>query len=239
MLPMIAEVCWTISGGRIVFRHHGRFWCLPLRYLRSDLPRRVRPWIPQEADHPDQGIYGAFRHRRGLAMLAKVGKFITDRKPDAKVGFNHMGTARRPEPLPPGISCLTLDFATATPQSRQASLCSALVRRPRPADIMNTVFNQGWGDSVPASLYPRWNRKPWPCAGARLPALCRRPALSGQPPRSYFRPRHPLHGGRCLPRGGPVSAAGATLVPDALLLHGPGGGVRRGHEPVRRGPLRA
>jgi hypothetical protein len=177
--------------------------------------------IPREPSDPHWDLYGRFRHDRSLAMIERVGRFIAERLPGAKVGFNQVGTVRFPEPMPSGISCLTLDFTTSTPQSLQASLCAAYgSTADLPADVMNTIFNQGWGDWSPrpaAALEQEaaavWARGCLPVVGDRLHPANRFDPATVNAMRIVARVA------RRMAREYP--ADDARVRPDVLVLHGP------------------
>jgi hypothetical protein len=106
---------------------------------------------PRKPADPHWSQFGRWRRDRGMALLGSISQFIQDRKPGAIVAFNQIGCPPVPEAMPPGCTRLSLDFATSGPQSRQASRCAAYgSTAPRPAEVMPTIFNSGWGDWSPA-----------------------------------------------------------------------------------------
>ena len=221
MLPMIEEIidAYLIDG--FWFDTMGAMGVCYCDWCKREFREAHDLEIPREPDDPNWGAYSRFRHARGERLVGDVGKFIRQRKPAAKVGFNQLGTVRHPERMPEGITCLTLDFTTSGPQSRQASLCSAYgSTADRPADIMSTIFNQGWGDWTPrpfASLEQEavavWARKCRPYLGDRLHPENRLDSISVRALRfmsdvqDRVAAEHPDEDSK--------------LVPDVLLLHGP------------------
>ncbi|MCM8757286.1 MAG: alpha-L-fucosidase, partial [Candidatus Omnitrophica bacterium] len=92
-------------------------------------------------------FYSRWRHDRALSLLQRISDFIQARLPGSLVGFNQVGSLPYPEKMPPGVTVLTLDPPTPGPQSRQLAVNAAYsLTVDRPADIMPTIFNQGWGD---------------------------------------------------------------------------------------------
>ena len=107
--------------------------------------------IPTDPDDPLQATYGQFRHDRGLELLGRVGSFVQAHLPGAKVGFNQIGSLPNPEPLPEGLTDLTLDPPTYGPQIGMTSLNAAFGSTVDvAADVMPTIFNLGWGDWSPS-----------------------------------------------------------------------------------------
>jgi len=186
VLPMIAEIAAGYPVDGFFFDTMGALGICYCDACRKDFQERHGKEIPRDEKSPDWGVYGEFRRRRAGEMLGLVGRFIRERKPDAKVGFNHVGTARYPEPLPEGVSCITLDFSTSGTQSLSASLNAAYGSTTGyPSDVMNTIFNHGWGDWSPrptASLEQVaaavWARRCRPYVGDRLRPENRLDAMS-------------------------------------------------------------
>jgi len=107
--------------------------------------------LPTHADDPRQGVAGTWRHKRGFALVERVGNFIRSLDPAASVGFNQLGSLPYPEPMPSGVTVLTLDPETAGPQSIPFSLNAAYgSHASQPCEIMPTIFHGGWGDWSPA-----------------------------------------------------------------------------------------
>ena len=222
MLPMIEEIleAYTIDG--FWFDTMGAMGICYCEWCQREFRETHGLEIPREPGDANWGVYGQFRHDRGERLVADVGRFICERKPDAKVGFNQLGTVRHPERMPEGISCLTLDFTTSGPQSLQASLCSAYgSTADRPADIMSTIFNQGWGDWTPrpfAGLEQEavavWARKCRPYLGDRLHPANRLDPISVRAMRFTSGIQEQM--------AAVYPEDDSKLAPDALLLHGPG-----------------
>ena len=176
MLPMIDEILKSYPVDGFFFDTMGAMGICYCDWCEKEFREKHGAAIPRDPHAANRGIYGRFRHDRSLRMIHRVGTFIAERKPDAKVGFNHVGSIRYPERMPKGISCLTLDFSTFGPQSLQASLCAAFGSTANlPADVMNTILNQGWGDWSPRPLPALeqvaaavWARRCRPYIGDRL-----------------------------------------------------------------------
>ena len=178
--------------------------------------------IPGKPEDEQWGVYGQFRRERGWEMIRRVCRHIEDRKPGLKIGFNQIGTPGFPEPAPRGLTCLTLDFTTSGPQSLQASLCAAFgSTADRPSDVMNTIFNQGWGDWSPRpqaileqTCAAIWARKSRPYLGDRTHPANRLTAISVRAMKAMARMQRDM--AACYP------VDDSRLVPDILVLHGPG-----------------
>ncbi len=174
--------------------------------------------IPRDPDDPEQPAYGRFRHDRAMAMLDRVGSFIQAIRPVA-VGFNQVGSPPFPQELPPGCNRLTLDFATFGHQSRQSSRCAAYgSTAPKPADVMPTIFNGGWGDwslapleRLTQTLLPIWARNCTGYVGDRLHPdnKLAEPTVAALQHVRALRAELAQH----FPQQ-------AQLAPDVLLLHG-------------------
>lgn len=147
MLPQIAEIIRKYKPDGFWFDTMGALGVCYCEACRCDFHSHSGMDIPREPEDKGWSEYGRFRHKRGMALLKKVGDFIQARLPGAIVGFNQVGSPPNPEKMPPSITRLTLDPSTRAPQSREMSFCAAYgAYADRPADIMPTIFNQGWGD---------------------------------------------------------------------------------------------
>lgn len=156
MLPMLDEIISRYPIDGFFFDTMGALSTCYCDYCKKEFKEAEGLDIPREETDPGIVEYARFKYNRGIKLLKKVAAFLQERKPGIKVGFNQIGTIRFPEKLPEGINYLTLDFSTFCHQSHQGSLCSAFASTTGlRADIMNTTFNQGWGDwtpRTPASL---------------------------------------------------------------------------------------
>ena len=176
MLPMIAEILEAYPVDGFFFDTMGAMGVCHCKWCEAEFEQKHGCPIPRSPADTMGGAYGAFRRDRAWRIVDTVCSFIAERKGDAKVGFNWVGTVRFPERMPPGITCLTCDFSTTGPQSLQASLHSAYgINVDRPCDVMNTIFNHGWGDWAPRPLAGLeqeaaavWARKCRPYIGDRL-----------------------------------------------------------------------
>lgn len=221
MLPMIGEILDRYPVDGFFFDTMGAMGICYCDCCRREFRKIAGLDIPRDAGDPNWGAYGRFRHDRAFAVVERVGRFIAARKPDAKTGFNHIGSFFYPEKPPAGISCLTMDFATPGPQSLQASLCSAHGSTAQlPADIMSTIFNQGWADWSPrpfAALEQEavavWARNCRPYIGDRLHPENRLDPISIRA--MQFMKQVADRVAREYP------AADAKLAPDILVLHEP------------------
>jgi hypothetical protein len=176
MLPMIQEVIDGYDVDGFFFDTMGAMGVCHCDYCEAEYKGRYGKDIPVDANAPDWGQYGAFRRERAWRVVEQVGKFITDQKPDFKVGFNWVGTVRFPEKMPEGVTCVTCDYSTTGPQSLQASFHASYSKTAdRPADVMYTDINRGWGDWAPRPLpgleqtgVPIWAHGCRPYLGDRL-----------------------------------------------------------------------
>ena len=147
MLPQIDEIIKTYRPDGFFFDTMSALGTCYCECCKRDFKAAHGLEIPREEKDPNWGVYGAFRHKRGMALLERVGKFIQQRLPGARVGFNQIGSAPYPEKMPASITRLTLDPPTHGPQSRSMGFCAVYGQyADRPADVMPTIFNQGWGD---------------------------------------------------------------------------------------------
>jgi hypothetical protein len=222
MLPMIAEILDDYPVNGFFFDTMNSLGTCCCETCTRDFRDAHGVPIPHEEDDPNWGIYGQFRRARGMTLLDRVSRFIKDRKPDATVGFNQVGTIRFPERLPDGINRLTLDFHTFSQQSRQASMSAAYGSTTGiEAEIFVTIFNQGWGDWSPRpmlgleqAMIPIWARKCQPTLGDRLRPENRLGSASINAMAFVARLK-----GRVVAAFPPSEA---RLKPDVLLLHTPG-----------------
>lgn len=221
MLPQIREVLDNYLVDGFFFDTMGALGTCYCDCCQADFNALYGTTIPRDKKMPNWDRYGRFRHKRGMELLRRVARFITDLRPGTRVGFNQVGTMRLPDPMPEEVSHLSLDYTTWGPQSLQASVCSAYGSTAGiPAEIMGTMFNAGWAD---------WS--PRPPAGLEQVVAA-----------SWARDCRPYMGGRMHPENHldpPVARAiaflgavqeriadaypenDARLVPDILLLHGP------------------
>jgi len=221
LLPMIAEIHSLYPVDGFFFDTMGALGICHCDSCEKVFQEVHGRQIPRKTDDPAWGIYGQFRHARGMAMLEQVGTFIKNLNPDAKIGFNHIGTFRYPEKVSHAVSCLTLDFPITGHQSRQASFCAAMgSTADLPADVMNTIFNQGWSDWSPRPFpileqfsVAVWARNCRPYFGSRLHPENRLDPVTVNALRSVAAVAKKVK--KAYP------ADDARLAPDILLLHGP------------------
>lgn len=221
MMPQIREVLENYPVDGLFFDTMGALGTCYCDCCQADFKALHGSEIPRDPEMPNWRDYGWFRHERGIELLNRVASFIADVRPGTRCGFNQIGTMRFPEPMPEGISHLSLDFTTSGPQSLQASAFSAYGSTSGlPAEVMSTIFNGGWGDwspRPPAGLEQEavavWARNCRPYIGARIH------------PENRF---DPVVTGALTLLGdlqNRVAAAypedDARLTPDILLLHGP------------------
>lgn len=108
--------------------------------------------LPLMPDDPEQARAGQWRHDRGIVLVSRVADFIKALNAKAEVGFNQLGSLPYPEPMPAGVSVLTLDPDTTGSQTIPFSLNAAYgSNAPMPCEVMPTIFQGGWGDWSPAS----------------------------------------------------------------------------------------
>ena len=151
MLPQLVELIEGYKPDGFFFDTMGAL--RPCYCTCCERDFRTATWekIPTDPDDPLQSAYGHFRHNRGLELLGRVGSFVQERLPGAKVGFNQIGSLPNPEPLPEGLTDLTLDPPTYGPQVSMTSLNAAFGSTADvSADVMPTIFNLGWGDWSPS-----------------------------------------------------------------------------------------
>ncbi|HRU04884.1 MAG TPA: hypothetical protein P5137_03795 [Candidatus Brocadiia bacterium] len=147
MLPQIAEVITRYRPGGFFFDTMGALGVCFCEDCRKAFRQATGKEIPTEPGDPLHAVYGRFRHDRAFELLGRVGRFILERLPGARVGFNQVGSLPFPEAMPDGVTYLTLDFSTSGSQCVQASLNASYGSTATlPSDIMPTIFNQGWGD---------------------------------------------------------------------------------------------
>lgn len=222
VLPMIAEVVADYPVDGFFFDTMGALricYCDTCRAAFLDTHGLL---VPEKPEDENWGTYGQFRHDRGWEMIGRVCRFIHDCRPGLEIGFNQIGTVRYPERAPDRMSRLTLDFTTAGPQSLQASLCAAFASTTdRSSDVMNTIFNQGWGDWSPRppavidqTCAAIWARKSRPYMGDRLHPANRLTSISIKAMKQVAALQQEM--ARYYP------AADASLTPDVVLVHGPG-----------------
>lgn len=197
---------------------------------RADFLRDAGAELPVAEDDPLQARAGQWRHERGFATVNRVADFIRALDPKASVGFNQLGSLTYPEPVPEGVTVLTLDPDTSGAQSIPFSLNAAYgSNSPLPCEIMPTIFQGGWGDWSPGSprrletiAFACWQRGATFIPGDRLhpeghaTELTRSALPLVSTARSVWK--------TCAP------AEDAILAPDVLVLHSPSltnGGGRR------------
>lgn len=176
MLPHIDEIARKYRPDGFWFDTMGALGACYCAVCRQAFREAHGAEIPRTEDDPNWPAYGAFRRTRGLALLERVGAFIHERLPGAMVGFNQIGSAPYPEKMPPDVTRLTLDPSTSGHQSRAMGFCAVYgSNTDRPAEVMPTIFNQGWGDwtlSTPARMekvaVACWARKVRLIMGDRL-----------------------------------------------------------------------
>ena len=221
VLPMIAEIVDDYPVDGFFFDTMGAMRVCHCATCRAEFLDTHGLPVPDKPEDKQWGTYGQFRRLRGWKMIQGVCRFIEDRKPGLKIGFNQIGTPGFPEPAPQGLTCLTLDFTTSGPQSLQASLCAAFgSTADRPSDVMNTIFNQGWGDWSPRphpileqSCATIWARKSRPYIGDRTHPANRLTSISVRAMKKMARMQRDMAANYP-----PVESA---LAPDILVLHGP------------------
>jgi Hypothetical glycosyl hydrolase 6 len=188
---------------------------------RADYRRDVGGALPEKANDPEQARAGVWRHDRGLALVSRVSDFIRKLNPRAEVGFNQLGSLPYPEPMPAGVSVLTLDPDTSGPQTIPFSLNAAYgSNAPMPCEVMPTIFQGGWGDWSPASArrvettaLSCWMRGVTFIAGDRLHPEGHLTEISHEA-LDVVAAMHEIWDG-CAP------GTGATLAPDIVVLHSP------------------
>lgn len=176
MLPMIQEILDGYEVDGFFFDTMGAMGICHCAYCEAEYQQRYGKPIPLASTDPDWGQYGAFRRERAWRVVEHVGSYITRQKPDAKVGFNWVGTVRFPEKMPEGVTCVTCDYSTTGPQSLQASFHASYSKTAdHPGDVMYTIINHGWGDWAPRPLpgleqtgVPIWAHGCRPYLGDRL-----------------------------------------------------------------------
>lgn len=147
MLPQIGEIIQKYKPAGFFFDTMGALGVCYCEVCRNEFRAHSGLEIPREQEDNGWSEYGRFRRSRGMALLKKIGDFIQDRQPGSIVGFNQVGCPPQPEKMPASLTRLTLDPKIYCPQSREMSFCASYgAYADRPADIMPTIFNQGWGD---------------------------------------------------------------------------------------------
>lgn len=188
---------------------------------RVDYRRDVGGELPVEANDPAQARAGEWRHDRGIALVSRVSDFIRALNAKAAVGFNQLGSLPYPEPMPAGVSVLTLDPDTSGPQTIPFSLNAAYgSNAPMPCEVMPTIFQSGWGDWSPASArrvettaLSCWMRGVTFIAGDRLHPEGRLAEISQDALDVVATMRKVWDG--CAP------GSKAALAPDIVVLHSP------------------
>lgn len=188
---------------------------------RADFRRDMGAELPVAEDDLLQAQAGQWRHDRGFALVTRVADFIRSLDPVAAVGFNQLGSLPYPEPMPAGVTVLTLDPETTGPQSIPFSLNAAYgSSAAQPCEIMPTIFHGGWGDWSPASsvrletiALACWVRSATCIPGDRLHPEGR---LTDET-RSALKVISGARSGweACAP------SAAAKLAPDIVVLHSP------------------
>jgi len=156
MLPQIEEVIERYRPDGLWFDTMSALAPCFCETCRASFRKATEKEIPTDDKGPLQAGYGRWRHGRGVAMVERVCAFIHQRLPGATVSFNQLGSVCYPEPLPKGVTVLSLDPPTYGPQSVQYSLNAMFgASTGQPCEVMPTIFNQGWGDWSAASEL-RW-----------------------------------------------------------------------------------
>ncbi|MDP6777648.1 MAG: hypothetical protein QGI83_12880, partial [Candidatus Latescibacteria bacterium] len=151
MLPQLSELIEGYEPDGFFFDTMGALRPCYCDCCKRDFEAATGKEIPVDLDDSLQATYGQFRHDRGHELLGRVGSYVQDGLPDAKVGFNQIGSLPNPEPLPDGVTDLTLDPPTYGPQISTTSLNAAFGSTADvTADVMPTIFNLGWGDWSPS-----------------------------------------------------------------------------------------
>jgi Hypothetical glycosyl hydrolase 6 len=221
MLPMIAEIVKDYPVDGFFFDTMSALNTCYCESCCSDFRKLHGRELPADSDSADWGLYGQFRRERGYRMIERLCSYAEKLKPGLKIGFNQLGTPYFPEPMPKGLTCVTLDFTTALPQSLQGSLCAAFgSTSDKPCDTMLTIFNQGWEDWTPRSLGALeltsaaiWAHGSRPYLGTRTHPENRLTKVSEKAIAHM--------GGVQEEMAAHYPDAGATSAPDLLLLHGP------------------
>ena len=188
---------------------------------RADYRREVGGDLPVDEKDPAQAGAGEWRHDRGIALVSRVSEYIRSLNAKAAVGFNQLGSLPYPEPMPAGVSVLTLDPDTSGPQTIPFSLNAAYgSNAPMPCEVMPTIFQSGWGDWSPASArrvettaLSCWMRGVTFIAGDRLHPAGHLTEISNDALNVVAAMRRVWDG--CAP------AAEATLKADVVVLHSP------------------
>ncbi|HOJ39370.1 MAG TPA: alpha-L-fucosidase [bacterium] len=147
MLPQIEELINFYRPDGFFFDTMSALAACRCLWCRQAFQKEFGQEIPEKENSALFPLFGRWRHDRGIALLQRISEFIQARLPGSLVGFNQIGSLPYPEPMPPAVTVLTLDPPTPGPQSLQLATNAAYaVTADRPADIMPTIFNQGWGD---------------------------------------------------------------------------------------------
>jgi len=221
VLPMLAEIVEAYPVDGFFFDTMGALNTCYCSSCRNEFTRLYGRDIPANSEDEDWGLYGRFRRDRGYRMIERLCRFIEQAKAGLKIGFNHLGTQYFPDPVPEGLTCITLDFSTAGLQAAQGSLCAAFgSTSDKPSDVMVTIFNQGWGDWSPRTLgvielssAAIWARGARPYLGDRTHPENRLTSISSKAM------AHMADVQKEMVRHYPAEDAQAS--PDILLLHGP------------------
>jgi hypothetical protein len=147
MLPQIDEIIRMYRPDGLWFDTMGALGVCYCKDCKEAFRGTHNTEIPNAPDDPNWAVYGAFRRKRGIALLDRIGRFIRTRLPNGVVGFNQIGSAPYPEKMPASITRLTLDPPCGGHQSLAMGFCAAYgANADRPAEVMPTIMNQGWGD---------------------------------------------------------------------------------------------
>jgi Hypothetical glycosyl hydrolase 6 len=221
MLPMVAEIVRDYPVDGFFFDTMSALNACYCEVCRGDFKALHGRELPTSTDSEDWGLFGQFRRERGYRMIERLCAYTAKLKPGFKMGFNQLGTLNFPEPVPQGLTCVTLDFRTATPQSLQGSLCAAFGSAADvPSDTMLTIFNQGWGDWSPRHLggieltsAAIWARGSRPYIGDRTHPENRLTKISQEAIARMGRVQEDM--------AAHYPDDDAKPAPDMLLLHGP------------------
>jgi len=147
VLPQIEELYRTYRPDGYWFDTMSALSPCYCRQCRADFQREAGAELPVSEEDPLQARAGQWRHDRGFALVTRVADFIRSLDPNAAVGFNQLGSLPYPEPMPAGVTVLTLDPETVGPQSIPFSLNAAYgSNAAQPCEVMPTIFHGGWGD---------------------------------------------------------------------------------------------
>jgi hypothetical protein len=147
MLPQIEEVSTLYRPDGLWFDTMSALAPCYCESCLTTFRKETGKEIPTDDNDPLQATFGQWRHDRGVAMVERVAAFIHQVLPGGAVGFNQLGSLYYPEPMPRGVTELSLDPPTYGPQSLQFGLNAAFGGTTGiDCEVMPTIMNQGWGD---------------------------------------------------------------------------------------------